>query len=195
MNRSAAYLLRMLALAVCALTFGALFGQPPGNQGKDPKLGPGVSTVSLPSWSQALTDAKTAAKGNDAVTAESKLTATNVSSPGSASWHMETTQKLVQLAGDLAREGSAASVAPLAASALQHLRQAAATAPDLPTQADANAMMAVIYLNFNGDPVSAIASYKAAAKLAPKDPAIAAALNRLVDADARLRAKIHPPKK
>ena len=187
----------ILRLGMCAITAGLaqLHAQVSAP-------GPGVQVLSglqsLPAgttFQSVLSNATALAKSQNITAAENALTVFNLSAPNTANWHLETTQKLMQMAGDLARQaGNAATVNAVALQSLTHLQQASAMAKDAPTQAQSKAAAALIYLRFLGDPTSAITYYQAAAKLAPKDPAIQQALTRLQSADAKMRARIHPPK-
>jgi hypothetical protein len=147
---------------------------------------------------QTLADAKGLAKKGDLAGVEQKLVALNLSKPGTSDWHMETTQRLMQTAGDLVREGSPKQVNAIVSQSLQHLDQAAnlaKAAKDVRGQANAKVMTGFIQERFSGDAASAIASYQAALQLVPDDKATLEALDRLQKADANLRAKIHPVKK
>lgn len=188
---------QLLVLGVCAISAGwALLNAQVAAPASGVQVLSGLQSLPAGTTFQSvLTNAKTLAKGQNITAAENALTVFNVSKPNTASWHMETTQKLMQIAGDLAKEGgNGATVNAVAQQSLSHLQQASTLAKDAPTQAQSKAAAAFIYLRYLGDPTSAITYYQAAATLAPKDPAIQQALTRLQSADAKMRARIHPPK-
>jgi hypothetical protein len=143
---------------------------------------------------QSLDDAKTFAKSGNVAAVEQALTQSSAFKTNSTEWHLETTQKLIQTAHELARDGNSSSVNAIALQSLQHLDQVALTAKNANDKSRAKATAGFVYERFIGDPTSAIASYKAAVQLNPNDKASQEALQRLQDADANLRAKIHPPK-
>lgn len=144
-----------------------------------------------------FSDAKGLAKSNNIAAAEVALTKSNIFQKDTPDWHFETTQKLLQTAHDLSKEGTgnAASVQALATQSLQHLSDAAAATKDSAAKARAKAQSAFIYDRYMGDPTTAIATYKAALQLAPADQTVKEALDRLEKADANLRAKIRPARK
>jgi hypothetical protein len=144
-----------------------------------------------------LDDAKGFAKNNNIVAAEQVLTRGNAFAKDTANWHFETTQKLLQAAHDLSKEGkgNATAVRSLATQSLQRLSDAAAASKDNAVKAKAKADSAFIHDRYMGDPTTAIASYKAALQLAPTDKNVKEALERLEKADANLRAKIRPARK
>lgn len=139
-----------------------------------------------------LGDAKMLAKGNNIAAAEQALTRSNGFQKDTPEWHFETTQKLMQAAHDLSKEGknSEAATRALAVQSLQHLTDVAAIAKDNATKSKAKSGSAFIQDRYLGDPTAAIASYQAALQLTPNDPAVKEALDRLQKADANLRAKI-----
>ena len=198
-----------LVLASGLLYYSAVcvMAQAQGNNGADSgsnssasKAGQGESTKAsaeeTTNFRQNLDQAKTLAKSRDIAAAEKALTKDNTAQADTPEWHMETTHKLMQAAGDLAREGNnAAVVASLATQSLQHLNQVCAAATDSKAKANAKVSMAYIQERFQGDPVAAMASYQAALALAPNDKGAAEALERLQKADANLRAKIRSTKK
>jgi hypothetical protein len=121
-------------------------------------------------FASALQSAKQAAQAGNIGVAESALTAFNLMPPGSGEWHLETSQKLMELATELAREpGNQAVVRQLGASMLQHLATAAASAKVVTDKAEAQAATALVYLNIVGDPNSALNAYKSALALNPND--------------------------
>jgi hypothetical protein len=144
------------------------------------------------SFQQALDTAKQLAKAGNLTSAEQTLTAQSLFPANTAEWHLETSQKLMQMTVSLARDGKNDQAVNAAANlALQHSIEAVSATSDKPTQARAKASAAFIYLHYLGDPVSALSSLRAAALLNPNDPAIQQALTRLENADAKLRSRIH----
>jgi hypothetical protein len=150
----------------------------------------GDASATLGSFAAAIGAAKSAAKSGDLATAESALTQENIMAPGTGEWHLETANKLLELATELAREGgNNAAISPLATLVLQHLAAAAANAHTPGDRAQAKAAAAIVYVRYVGDPTSAIASYQAALALAPNDPGIKQALARLQATLARAQAR------
>ncbi len=175
----------------------------PGSSGVLPNASPpglivsGQSPVGspVPDFNVVVASAKTQAKGKNIAAAELTLTQHNVSPPNTAAWKLETTQRLLHLAGDVARDGDPVAAGALAAQSLQYLNQVAGLTTDTRAQASAKASAGFIHERFTGDPQAAIASYQAALKLAPDDKATQEALVRLEKADAILRSRIRPAKK
>ena len=156
----------------------------------------GLTSVTLPaSFQQVLNTAILQAKGNNLVAAEQTLTAQSLFAANTPEWHLETSQKLMQMTVSLAQVGKSDQAVNAAANlALQHLNQAVLTSTDQRSQATAKASAAFIYQRYLGDPVSALNYLEAAAKLNPNDPAIQQALTRLQNADAKLRSRIQAAK-
>jgi tetratricopeptide (TPR) repeat protein len=153
----------------------------------DPNTGP-VDKNTLDR--KAIDDAKTLIKAGNVAAAEQALTKRNRAKPNTAEWHAETTQKLVQTAQELAREGNSSSIADLATLSLQHLNEVGALSQNAQVKAHAKSQAAYIYARFVGDTPAAIASYQAAVKLDPTDVAAQQALERLQNSEANLRARI-----
>lgn len=140
-------------------------------------------------------DAKSFAKGGNPQAVEDTLTRSNKSLPNTAEWHVETMQKLTELARDLAREGGGSAIPGLATQALQHVTQANVRTTDSHTKAQVQAIAAVIHEQIVGDPAAALAAYRAAVQLDPTDKGTKEALDRLERADAVLRSRIPAKKK
>jgi len=142
---------------------------------------------------QILSDAKILVKGNDLSGAELKLTASNATAANTASWHQETSQKLLQLAESFSHDGDKTNAATVVTQTLQHLDSAATLAQsksDFVGVASAKALAGFVHERYRGDTASAIASYQAALVATPKSKAIQEQLERLQRADALLRARI-----
>ncbi len=141
---------------------------------------------------QLVGDTKALVKGGDPVGAARKLATLNVAQADSAAWHRETTQRLVHLAGQLSREGSAREAKTLVTEALRQLDQAvlkAKTGKDGSGEARAHLAAGTIHDRFRGDPVAAIASYESAVRANPADAAAKEALERLQKSYANLLAR------
>lgn len=151
--------------------------------------------AATPSFGEVLANATQLAKSGNATAVETLLVAQNKSTPNTANWHFETTRNLIQVANTVARQGQISAVPALAASALQHLNQAATLAKNNVVRAQAKASAGYIQEHFVGDVPSAIASYQEAVQLNPKDKGSQQTLVRLQQADAILRARIHPATK
>jgi|GEM_PF-4935330 len=140
---------------------------------------------------QVKSDALALAKNGNVPAAEEALHALNVAQPGSASWHLETAQRLVQLAGDLSRSGRA----PLARTAAARALDALTTADRLPgsgamLKAAIQQQRGFIYERYLGDVENAKASYRAAALLLPQNASAQAKLKQFEETDAATRRKL-----
>jgi hypothetical protein len=129
-----------------------------------------------------------AAAGNVA-RAEETLTSLNKTTRDSAEWHIETAQRMIQLAEQLAREARPAAVPGLATAALQHLVVAQNTAKNAKVKASAKAMTGYIQERYLANQVAALAAYQGAADLAPTSTKAKEALARLQGTEDNLRAK------
>jgi hypothetical protein len=140
-----------------------------------------------------MEDAKRQSKNQDASGAEQKLAALNRAKPDTAEWHVETSQRLLQLVGQLSREGSSkAQVAGVVTQSLAQLQQAEETArrdKDLRGEARAKAAAGFVHERYRGDPKTAIASYEAALRVDPTDAGAKEALTRLQMSLANVLAK------
>lgn len=138
-------------------------------------------------------DAKRQAKNQDASGAEQKLTALNRAMPDTADWHVETSQRLLQLAGQLSLEGnSKAHVTSVVTQSLAQLQQAEEKArrdKDPQVEARAKAAAGFVHERYRGDPKTAIASYEAALRVNPNDAGVKEALERLQKSLANVLAK------
>jgi len=152
---------------------------------------PGPTVPDLASVRGNVDDAKNLAKGSNVVAAEKSLTAINLAPANTAAWHIETAQRLIQTAEQLAREGQTGSVPALTASALAHLDQADPLAKDAPTRATAKTLAGFIHERYRADPVAAKASYQAAVQLSPSTAGAAKeASDRLQKTDDNLTDKL-----
>jgi hypothetical protein len=115
----------------------------------------------------ALDKAKNFAKANNVVAAEQALAALNTAKLNTDDWHIETAQRLLQAADQLARDAQPATVATLANRALLNLTQADAKGRSVDARAAAKTLAGFIYERYLGDRTAAIAQYDAAAQLAP----------------------------
>lgn len=121
----------------------------------------------------AIDDAKDLARSSDLGRAEplaaveDLLTALNESKPNTAEWRMETAQRFVHLAEQLAREGRPENVARLVHRALQHLQVADNPSQNAATRASAKALAGFIQERYLADDTAARSSYQAAAALDP----------------------------
>lgn len=186
-----------LLLTAAFTLANASFAQNTNAPGQVNKTDPAVVTPAVPAAQDIsvirgnVEDAKNLAKGNSVAAAEQKLMALNHAKPNTAAWHMETAQRLMQTAEQLAREAHTASLPALAASALSHLDQAVQRAKDARTQAAAKTLAGFIHERYLADPVTALANYQAAALLAPSNAANAKeAADRLQKTDDNVKDKI-----
>lgn len=178
-------------LSLGALSLALLVPAPGWAQGKSSQ----TPAAAVGEARKAKDDAKSLAKGGNVQAVEDTLTRSNKSLPNTAEWHVETMQKLTDIARDLAREGGGSAVPGLATQALQHVTQANARTTDSRVKAQVQAAAAVIHEQIVGDPTAALAAYRTAVQLDPSDKGIKEALDRLERADAVLRARIQSKKK
>lgn len=138
--------------------------------------------------SRAIAEAYAAALANDAATAEQLLVRVNRAPVGTAAWHVETAQRLMQMAYDVPRQGRTTIGPEITARALRHLADAEPIARDAQERASVFALAGLIQERFVGDHAAAIASYRAAAQLNPEHPRARASADRLEQARAAVTA-------
>lgn len=119
------------------------------------------------------------AKGNNLANAEAAVVQLNRGKPNTAGWHIESAQRLLQIADRLAREGQPTNTTRLANSALQHLAKAEGLPMDPRTRASAKTLKGFIHERYLGESTAALAEYSAAAELSPNATRAKAAANRL----------------
>lgn len=134
-------------------------------------------------------EAKDFAKANNPAEAERALTEFNLAATGTAAWHLETAQKLVQLAEDLGRSGKPALVPGLAQSALQHAVRASQLAPTPETALGAKLMAGFVSERYLADRAGALTYFRDAAQLAPQSTVAREAHERLKKTDEAFREK------
>jgi len=127
----------------------------------------------------AAENARLAAKRGDAVAAEQFLISTNRAQPNSSWWHIETSQRLIQLAYDVPREGRSTAILSLVTSALQHLSTADSMTTDRRHKASIKALIGRIQERYLGDHAAALATFQAASELAPENPQVRQEQGRL----------------
>jgi hypothetical protein len=152
-----------------------------------------VRPIEAPDARRLVDEAKALAKSGSIDGAEAKLTELNLAIADSPAWQMETSQRLLQLASTLSRENSAAQASAVVGRALLRLTQAnekAVETANVGGRAQVAMLSGHLHERFRGDSASAIASYKAALALEPKNRAAKEALERLQRSEAVLRARI-----
>lgn len=149
------------------------------------------STAQLAAERSAVANASQAAKRDDAATAEQFLLSVNRARPESASWHLESAQRLIQLAHDVPREGRTRVIPAFVESALQHLARADLLATNARQKAAIRSFTGLVYERFRGDHPAALASYRAAAALAPDNVLAVRAAERLQRTTDNLTARAH----
>ena len=157
-----------------------------------------VRTEKVRTISEHLSEAKTQVKNGDTVGAARTLALANLCEADTAAWHIETTQRLMQVAGHLSREGNARDAKTVVTESLRQLEQAASlakTGRDSAAEARAHLAAGAIHDRFRGDPVAAIASYEAALRANPSDAGAKEALERLQKSYANLLARGKKAKK
>jgi hypothetical protein len=150
--------------------------------GAQPKINPvaapsAADLARLATERGALGEAKALAAARNPAAAEQALVRLNRAPAGTARWHTETTQRLLQVAEQLAREGQPAGVPALVASALGHLDSTEALskgavtkeaqARDARTRSSAKYTAGFIHERFTGNLPAALASYRAAVEFDP----------------------------
>lgn len=124
-----------------------------------------------------ITDAKTLArtstleKTGELTRVENLLTALNEAKAGTAEWQMETAQRLVHLAEQMAREGKPQSIPKLIERALQQLEGVSRVGATAEARASAKVLAGFIQERYLADDDAAQESYRAAATLDPKNAA------------------------
>ena len=194
----------VLAVLACAAATAPVLAQavtppgqtttPPGQTvtppGQAKKVDPAVQARDLALYRAGVDNAKTLAKGNNVAGAEQALTALNKTKPNTAAWHIETAQRLMNTAEQLAREAKPAAIPALAASALQHLTQADSLAKDARTRASAKSLAGYIQERYLGNRAAALTAYQSAAQLAPASVKAKESVARLQQTDDNLKAKL-----
>lgn len=136
-------------------------------------------------------EARTLARASNAAGAETVLITLNRAKPNTAWWHLETAQRLLGTAEQLAREAKPASISALLASALSHLAQADTPGTDARLRAAAKTLAGFIHERYLADRKSAVASYQSAAQLSPATATAAKeAVDRLQKTDARAKGSL-----
>ena len=130
---------------LAALSWGGIVppahAQPPDSSRAMPKVDRVKQAQELAAYRAGVGNARKLAMANNVAGAEQALTAVNKSKPNTASWHMETAQRLMQTAEYLRREAKPAAVPALAASALNHLTQADGLTKDVRDRAAAKCLV------------------------------------------------------
>lgn len=157
---------------------------PPGPAKKDE-----AAEAAQAAYRNALGNAKALAKANHLAAAEQALAQLNLALANTAEWHLETAQRLVQLAEQVARDGAPANVAPLVRQALQQLALAEQRATTPGATLNAKLLAGFIHERFLADAKSALASYQAAVQLAPDSAEAKEKSERMQKTDDTFRRK------
>lgn len=153
-------------------------------------VAPGVGrVVPLPSAADRGT-AKALALAGNPVAAEKLLTDQNRFRAHTREGSLESARKVIGLAEELARDGKAAATRPLVTSALQHLQQALDRASTNRSRSKVRVTTGFVHERFRGDPEAALAQYQSALQLDPNNASAREAVERLKDADEKLKARI-----
>ncbi len=190
MNFKLTFLAAMLFGAILAGGAATARAQSATAPGQLKKADPVVTARELANYRSAVASAHDLALADKIGPAELALTAANHSKPNTAQWHIETAQRLIQLADQMARENRPAVVSGLIASALQHLTTADSLTTNPTVKANAKTLTGFIQERYLGDADSALASYQAAALLAPNDKRAAEAADRVKRTSDELRGKL-----
>jgi len=139
----------------------------------------------------AIRNARDLARQHNAAGAEAQLVLANDAQPNSADWHVQAAQRLMWLAHDTPQQTAVTDVSPqLAASALQHLRQADALTQDAQKKANIKTLIGLLQERYFGDHAAALASYQAAVQLAPDHPQAKRRADRLQRMEAHTAEKL-----
>jgi hypothetical protein len=177
---------RRLLWSGLLLTASPLCAQPAEAPGQAKKQ---AEEQAQAAYHAAVENAKTQAKGQDLAGAEETLGALNQAKANTAAWHLETAQRLVQLAEQLARDAAPQNVAALVRSALQHLKKAEQKATNPTERLNAKLLAGFIHERFLGDSSAAVAEYEAAVALAPESTQAKEAATRAKKTDENFRNK------
>lgn len=181
-------LLRLIAFAVALCACGTtIFAQAITPPGQAKKADPAKQAQELATHRAGVANANALAKANNVVAAEQALTALNKAKPNTAAWHIETAQRLMLIADQLAREARPAAISALAAGALQHLTRAEALAKSGRTRADAKSLAGFIQERYLANRTAALAAYQGAAQASPTSKSAREAVARLQQTDDNLR--------
>lgn len=124
-------------------------------------------------------NAKAFAKGGNLAGAEAALLPLNTAKPGTAAWHRNNSQRLLQLADQLREEGRIDLVRSIALSALQRSEESGRAATTAKERAGAQAHAGYIQERFFGDKRAALRAYEAASLEAPEARSLHDAIARL----------------
>jgi hypothetical protein len=136
-----------------------------------------------------MTNAKSLAAANNLTGAEQALISLNKARPNTAAWYIDTAQRLMQTAEQLARDAKPASIPALATRALQLLSQAEIAAKTTRTRAAAKALAGFIQERYLANRSAALTAYQGAVVLAPSSPAAKEAVARLQQTEANLQTR------
>ncbi|MBM3853523.1 MAG: hypothetical protein FJ399_10250 [Verrucomicrobia bacterium] len=131
--------------------------------------------------------ARNHARGNNVAQTVSVLSEYNRAASGTAAWHLETAQKLIQLAEDLGRDAMPRPA--LAQTALQHAVRAGQLATTPETALGAKLLAGYIHERHLADRENALACFRDAAQLAPQSAAAREAYERMRRADETIRQR------
>ncbi len=138
----------------------------------------------------AIANARTLAVTNNVEAAEQEIVAASQRPPNSAGWHMETAQRLLQVAEAVARAAKPAGTPALASRAVFHLTQAEQLSRDPRAKAAARSLIGFVQERYLADRAAALASHRAASQLAPKSARARETVERLERTDETLRARV-----
>ncbi|MBM3853551.1 MAG: hypothetical protein FJ399_10390 [Verrucomicrobia bacterium] len=133
----------------------------------------------IAAYRDALSAGRSHARAGSIASAEDALTAVNKSARNTAAWHLETAQRLLQVASQLAREGRPNQVNAVARRILEQLEQAEALARDGRTRAAAQSIAGFVHERYFGDAATAAARYQAALQSSPTSPQAREGVQRL----------------
>jgi hypothetical protein len=146
----------------------------------------------LTTLSTVLDDAKALVVGGDVAGATRKIASTNVTKANTSEWHLETSQRLVQLAARFSHEGNLLDSKSAVTESLQQLGQAVTLAKasrDALGESRAHLVAGELHERYRGNTGAALVSYEAAVRANPEDPRAKEALERLQKSYANLQAR------
>jgi hypothetical protein len=133
----------------------------------------------IAAYRDALAAGRSYARAGGIAGAEVALTAVNKSARNTAAWHLETAQRLLQVAGQLALEGRPNQVNAVARRVLEQLEQAETLARDGRTRAAAQSIAGFVHERYFGDAATAAVRYQAALQSSPTSPQAREGVQRL----------------
>lgn len=138
-----------------------------------------VRQAQLTAYRAGMAEAKNLAAANNVAGAEQAIVKLNQTRANTASWYIQTAQRLIQTAEALNRDAKGANVPALINRALELLSQADRTATSPGTHAAAKALTGFLQERYLSNHTAALASYQSALALTPSSRGAKEAVARL----------------